>query len=169
VRIGAGVNQLAALHFLQDLQLPSHAIPYLKSMTFYAPKAVPFVTIGLYYERSADSRSVRDILTSSAFGLQQIQSLDTQFAYDANLIEMVQPRDMTNGQLDWFTQNRQRIVDSMRNCAEGTMLSKTYDCDFTTRRRPPENTPAALVVTHGNPAGVQVDYTVIAQQIVFAP
>src|SRR5579864_2399499 len=165
VKIGDGVDALAALHFIQDLQLPTPTIPYLTSMTFYAPTEVPVVTVGLYYERTPDNRPVRDALTGYAFQLQQIADLDSPFTFDANGVPAAD--NLNGGQLDWFSENRQSIVNAMRDSAEGQALSARFDCDFTTRQRPPTSTPTALVVTRENASTLQLDYTVIGCRIVF--
>jgi hypothetical protein len=167
VRIGASVDALATLHFIQDLQMPSRSIPSITSMTFHAPAEVPFVTIGLYYERSGLTASVRDRLTSSALDLQQIADPHTAFNIDINSIQSAQQPSPTPTQIEWFSQHRQAIVDSMKYSAEGMMLSNRYDCDFTTRRRPPADTQSAIVVTGENPSGLQLEFTVIAQRITF--
>jgi hypothetical protein len=168
VKIGAGVSSLATLNFLQDLQLPDVKVPYLTSMTFYAPKQVPFVTIGLYYERNALSTSARDVLTSSAFALQAISDLDSPLKYESEHVQTVQTTGVSGDALAWFADNREQIVEAMRASAEGAALSRVYDCDFTSKPRPPDNTPAALVIAGAANGGVPVPYTVIAQQLVFS-
>ncbi len=168
VKIGGGFNALTALHFVQELQLPKARIPYVTSMTFYAPTEAPLVTIGLYYERGGDTQAAREVLTSSAFALQAITDLDAPLAYDADQIQTVQSGNISSDALGWFEQNRQAIIDAMKASAEGAALSKSYECDFTTKARPPANTPAALVIAGANYAGFQVPYTVIAQRFLFA-
>jgi hypothetical protein len=83
VRIGQDFGELASLHFIQDLQLPGPRLPYVNSLTFYAPVETPLVTIGIYYEKSADNAQVREILTSSAFVLQRIVDPDSPLRFDA--------------------------------------------------------------------------------------
>jgi hypothetical protein len=168
VNVGAGAASVATLNLIQQLQLPDAKIPYLTSMTFFAPKEVPFVTIGLYYERNALSAPARQILTSSAFALQQISDLDAPLRYAPGQVETVQTTGVTGEALSWFAANRQQIVDAMKASAQGVALSRLYDCDFTSKPRPPDNTPAALVIAGGNYSGTQVPDTVIAQQVVFA-
>ena len=168
VTIGAGVGALATLNFVQDLQLPDARIPYLTSLTFYAPTEVPFVTIGLYYERNAQSAPTRQVLTSGAFALQAISDFDSPLQYEPEHVETVQTAGVTGDALGWFAANRQHIVEAMKGSAQGATLSKTYDCDFTSKPRPPDNTPSALVIAGGQYAGIQVPNTVIAQQVVFS-
>jgi hypothetical protein len=165
IRIGSSFNALASLHFIQDLQLPGPPIPYVTSMTFYAPGELPLVTIGLYYEKG-ESQPIRDMMTSSALGFQPITDLDLPLRWDSG------PGDadasaLTAEQLAWFGANRQAIVDAMRLSGQGAVLSKKYDCDFTTRLRPPTNIPAALVISGGARSGVQSPGTVIAQRLLF--
>jgi hypothetical protein len=167
VNIGQSFNSLASLHFIQSLQVPRPTIPYITSMTFYAPRELPIVMIGLYYERSADSAPTRGLLTSSAFGLQRIGDPDVPLRFAPDQVESVQPSKFSPDQLNWFTENRQRMVDAMRGCAQGATLSKKFDCDFTSRPRPPASMPAALVVSDGSKSGSVTPYTFIAQQLVF--
>jgi hypothetical protein len=167
ITVGEGFNALATLHFIQTLQVPRPSVPYITSMTFYAPKEVPIVMIGLYYERSADSAPTRGLLTSSAFGLQRLGDLDLPAQYTPDQVETVRPSDFTGDQLKWFSDNRKAMMEGMKGCAQGATLSKTFDCDFTSRPRPPANTPAALVISDGRNTGPS-PYTFIAQQLVFA-
>jgi hypothetical protein len=166
--VGAGAAALATLNFIQDLQLPGANIPYLTSMTFYAPQEGQFVTIGLYYERNAQSGPARQILTSSAFVLQAISDVDAPLRYEPEHVQTIQSSGISGDALGWFAQNRQHIVETMQKSAEGTALSRVYDCDFSTKPRPPDSTPCALVIAGGNYAGIQVPDTVIAQQVVFS-
>jgi len=168
VEIGRGVSSLATLNSIQTLQLPDARIPYLTSMTFYAPKEVPFVTIGLYYERNSSSAQTRQVLTSSAFALQAISDFDSPLQYEPEHVETVQTIGASGDALGWFADNRQDIVEAMKASAQGAALSRDYDCDFTSKARPPDNTPAALVIAGAQFSGVQVPYTVIAQQVIFA-
>jgi hypothetical protein len=165
LQIGGGFNALAALHFIQTLQLPGPPIPYVTSMTFYAPQRVQVVMIGVSYEKGV-SRAMRDMLTSSAFGLQQIVDLDSALHSEIGRSD-VQAGDLPTEQLDWFVDNRQAIVESMRLSAQGAALGKKYDCDFTSRLRPPAGNPAALVIAGGTQAGVHLPSAVIAQRLVF--
>jgi hypothetical protein len=167
IRIGSSFNALASLHFIQNLQLPGPPIPYVTSMTFYAPSELPLVTIGLYYEQGA-SRTIRDMLTSSALGFQPIMDLDSPLRWaighgdaDANAAAL------SAEQVAWFAANRQAIVDAMRLSGQGAVLSKKYDCDFTTRVRPPANAPAALVISGAARSGSASPGTVIAQRLLF--
>jgi hypothetical protein len=168
VKIGNGVNALTSLHFVQDLLVPKARIPFLRSLTFYAPRESPIVTIGLYYERNDNNRAARDLLTGSAFGLQAITDRDWPMTYQADQVKTVQSEGVTPEQLSWFSQQRQAIVDAMKYSPEGELLGRTYDCDFATRARPPANTPAALIVAGGEYAGIRVPFTVIAQTLVFS-
>jgi hypothetical protein len=123
------------------------------------------VTIGVYYEKG-QSQAIRDTLTSPAFALQPITDLEAPL--DGGFAPTdVQVSDLPADQLAWFVDHRQAIVESMRLSAQGTALSKTYDCDFTSRLRPPANTPAALMIAGGTYSGVQLPSTVIAQRLVF--
>ena len=167
INIGEDVARLASLHFVQDLQLPRPRLPFVTSMTFYAPREAPFVTIGMYYERNADNASVRDILTSSAFGLQRITDLDAPLTFDAADLISVDSEQVDREQLNWFAAHRQSIVDGMRASPEGMALSKTYDSNFTTRPRPPDGAPVAMVISGANYAGIQLPYTPIGQRLVF--
>ena len=167
-RVNVGAASVATLNLIQQLQLPDAKIPYLTSMTFFAPKEVPFVTIGLYYERNALSAPARQILTSSAFALQHIADLDSPLRYEPGQVETVQTTGASSDALSWFAANRQQIVEAMKNSAEGVAMSRLYDCDFTSKPRPPDDTPAALVIAGGNYSGTQVPNTVIAQQLVFS-
>jgi len=168
VKVGAGAEGLASLKFIQDLQLPDVSILYLTSMTFYAPKEGPFVTIGLYYERNALSGPGRRILTGPAFGLQAISDVDAPLKYESEQVATVQTMKASGDALGWFAENREHIVETMKQSAEGTALGRMYDCDFTTRARPPDNVPAALVIASGTYQGIDVPYTMIAQQVVFS-
>src|SRR5262249_19702940 len=134
---------------------------------FFAPREVPLVTVGLYYEKSDDNNSAKDIMTSGTFGFQQIQDLDSPLRPDATQIKSVQSEKITNDQLAWFEQRRVSVVDGMKASPQVLTLSKTCECNFTTRARPPAAMPAALVITGGNYAGIDVPYTVISQRIVF--
>ena len=165
IKIGGGFNALAALHFIQNLQVPGPPIPYVTSMTFYAPRELPLVTIGVYYEKG-DSQAVREILTSAAFALQPISDLDTPLRWEFGPHDE-QVGELPDEQLAWFVDHRQAIVESMRLSAQGAALSKSYDCDFTSRLRPTANTPAALVIAGGTYSGLQRPSTVIAQRLVF--
>lgn len=167
VRVGSNVNRLTALHFIPDLQLPQADIPYIQSMTFFAPAEVPLVSIGLYYEKNDQNGLAKNILTGPTFGLQHITELDTQFRFDTNALMTLQTERVTQEQLGWFEQHRQSIIDAMKSSAEGSMLGKTWDCNFTTRARPPTNTPAALVITQDGYSGLETPFTVVAQRIVF--
>lgn len=167
IKLGEDFGRLASLHFIQDLELPLPRIPYVTSMTFYAPRETPFVTIGLYYERSADNTHVRNMLTSSAFGLQRITDLDSPLTFDAAEIISLESERVNNEHLEWFAAHRQSIVAAMRASSEGMALSKTYDCDFTTKPRPSPGTAAAMVITGGNYAGYQLPFTPIGQRLVF--
>ena len=43
VKIGEDFGRLASLHFIQDLQLPRSRLPFVTSITFYAPGEIPIV------------------------------------------------------------------------------------------------------------------------------
>jgi hypothetical protein len=167
IKVGEDVGRMAALHFIQDLQLPRPRLPFVTSMTFYAPRETPFVTIGIYYERNADNAQVRDILTSSAFGLQRITDPDSPLSFDPAELISVESEHVDSQHLEWFAAHRQSIVDAMRASPEGMALSKTYDSNFTTRPRPSSGEPVAMVITGGNYAGLQLPYTPIGQRLVF--
>ena len=168
VELGAGIEALAALNFIQDLERPKPSIPFITSMTFFAPREVPLVTIGLYYEKSDSNGPAKDIFTGATFGLQQISDLDSPLSLDVTQIKTVQSEKITQDQLGWFEQRRKSIVDAMRSSPEGLVLGKSCESNFTTRARPAADTPAALVINGGNYAGRQVPYTVITRRIVFA-
>jgi len=165
IKVGGGFNSLTSIHFLQNLQLPAPAIPYVTSMMFYAPEELPLVTIGLYYE-AGSSPAVHDILTSAALGLQPISDPDWPLHWDTRRADPL-AGDLSAEQLAWFKANRGSIVESMRQSAQGLLMSKKYDCDFTSRLRPPANTPAALVISGGTYSGVEFPSTVIAQRLLF--
>jgi hypothetical protein len=167
VKIGGDFSALAALDSIQTLQLPSSRIPYVTGMLFYAPKEAPLVTIGIYYERNQGSRPARDIFTGATFGLQEISDPSLPLKFEPGQIKTVDSEKVSGDQLQWFTDHRQSIVDAMRASATGSLLSKTFDSDFTSRARPPANTPSALVITGGNYAGFKVPYTVIGRRILF--
>lgn len=124
--------------------------------------------IGLYYERSDQSRAARDLLTGGTFGLQEITDPDWPLTYQADEIKTVKSENVTSSQLGWFSDHRMEFVHAMKSSSEGAALSAHYDCDVTTRARPAANTPAALVIAGGNYAGATVPYTVIAQSIIFS-
>jgi hypothetical protein len=165
IKIGGSFNALASLHFIQDLQRPGPPIPFVTSMTFYAPSELPLVTIGLYYEKG-ESRATRDMLTSSALGLQPITDLDSPLHWSSGS-DSADASALTPEQVAWFAANRPAIVDAMRLSAQGEILSRKYDCDFTTRPRPPAKTPAALVISGAARSRVQSTGTVIAQRLLF--
>ncbi len=168
VPIGSSTDELTSLHFIQRLQIPTAQIPFITPMTFLAPKDVPLVMIGLYYERSDKSRAARDLLTGGAFGLQQITDLDWPLTYQPDQIKTVQSEKVTSEQLGWFSSHRVDLVQAMKSSARGAALGAHYDCDFTSRARPAANTPVALVVAGGNYGGAKVPFTVIAQRLVFS-
>ena len=167
VKIGGDFSALAALDSIQSLQLPNPRIPYVSGMLFYAPKEAPLVTIGIYYERNQGSRPARDIFTGATFALQEISDPNLPIKFEPGQIKTVDTEKVSGYQLQWFIDHRQGIVDAMRASATGSLLSKTYDSDFTSRARPPANTPAALVITGGNYSGFKVPYTVIGRRILF--
>jgi hypothetical protein len=59
------------------------------------------------------------------------------------------------------------MIDLMKSSSAGQQLGRTCDVNFTTRARPPDGTPAALVLTGGSYLGITVPYTVFAQRLVF--
>ncbi len=167
IKVGEDFGRLASLHFIQDLELPQPRIPFVTSMTFYAPRDMPFVTIGIYYERNADNGQARNLLTSSAFGLQRITDANSPLTFDAAEIVSLESEGVDNQHLEWFAAHRQSIVDAMKASAEGMVLSKTYDSNFTTKPRPSPGTSVAMVITGGTYAGYQLPYTPIGQRLVF--
>ena len=98
--------------------------------------------------RKGASQAIRDILTSASFALQPITDVDAPLRWEFGPNDL-QVTDLPAEQLSWFVDHRQAIVESMRLSAQGAALSKKYDCDFTSRLRPPANTPAALVIAGG--------------------
>jgi hypothetical protein len=108
-------------------------------------------------------------MTGGTFGLQRIADLDAPLAADASQVETVASANVTADALDWFEAQRLRIVDVMKSSAEGRRLGQRCDFNFTTRARPPDGVPAALVVTGGTYLGMQLPYTVIARRLVFVP
>jgi len=168
VPIGSSTDGVTSLHFIQRLQIPTAQIPFITAMTFFAPKDIPLVLIGLYYERSDKSREARDLLTGGAFGLQQITDPDWPLTYQPDQFKTVQSEKLTSDQLGWFSSHRVELVQAMKSSARGSALSAHYDCDFTSRARTAANTPAALVVAGGSYGGAKVPFTVITQRIVFS-
>jgi hypothetical protein len=158
VKLGASVDTLATLNFIQDLQRPKARIPFVMSMTFFAPHEAPLVTIGLYYEKGDNNGPAKNILAGSSFGLQRISDLDAPLRYDASQMLTEQSEKVTSDELGWFAQHRRSIVESMKSSPEGLALGKSWESNFTTRTRPPAGNPAALVITAGNYGGLQVPY-----------
>lgn len=162
VKLGASVDTLATLNFIHDLQRPKARIPFVMSMTLFAPHEAPLVTISLYYEKRDNNGTAKNILTGSSFGLQRVSDLDAPLRYDAAQMLTAESEKVTTDELVWLAQHR----GSMRSSPEGLAAGESWESNFTTRTRTPAGSPA-LVITAGNYEGPQVPCTVIGQRSVF--
>jgi hypothetical protein len=168
VKIGSDYAAVPSVDSLQAPQLPHLQIPFIARMTFHAPAEAQLVMIGLYYDRSDQNRPAMDIMTGGTFGLLRITDPDAPLTADSGPVESVRSARVTAAQLDWFEDHRLSMVARMKSSAEGLLLTQRYDCNFTTRARPPAGTPAALVLTGGKyEGGEDLPFTVFAQQFVF--
>ncbi len=167
VKIGNDFGSVSSLDSLQSLQLPHPQIPFIARMTFHAPAEAPLVLIGLYYDRDDQNRPAMDIMTGGTFGLLRIADPDAPLTADSGEVESITSANVSAAELNWFEDNRVSMVDRMKSSAKGTLLGQNFDCNFTTRARPPAGVPAALVVTGGNYQGADVPFTVFAQRFVF--
>jgi hypothetical protein len=167
VRIGSDFAAVPSLDSLQTLQLPRLQIPFITRMTFHAPAEAPLVMIGLYYDRDDQNRPVMDLMTGGTFGLLRITDPDSPLTADSGQVESVAAANVSAAELSWFEDNRVNMVNGLKTCAKGLTLGQSFDCNFTTRARPPAGTPAALVLTGGKYQGADVSFTVFAQQFVF--
>jgi hypothetical protein len=165
--IQIGDDFVAALNSVQSIELPVARIPFVTSMTFHAPKEAPVVMIGLYYQRDDQNRAAKEIMTGGTFALQRIMDPDAPLTFDASQIQNVQSANIQNEQLQLFEQNRLKMIDLMKASTPGQQLARTCDFNFTTRARPSDGSPAALVLTGGSYLGMAVPYTVFAQRLVF--
>ena len=167
VKIGSDYTSLASLDSPQTLQLPSAQIPFIARITFHAPAEARLVMLGLYYDRSDQNPDAKNIMTGGTLGLLRISDLDAALTSSSGPVESVTSANVSTAELNWFMDNRLKMVEQMKSSAQGVQLSQTYDSNFTTRARPPDGTPCALVLTGGKYQGADVPFTVFAQQLVF--